>query len=352
MSSNELPDFGEDYIQVFDPVEKSYQIRRKSRSEGALSITQAMELISVLLKSHQLTYVPHHTHKNLLFLPFAFIRPKEGDKIRNLTTNEVYTVDQVLLNPTTKNWDGLVRLDLQNPPKITEKHSLAYENNDRYISFVHEMPDRILNSASANTEGIIDQKIPMNPTVTWSLRVKEAGGYGKPFDTKKQRTPHLRESVKDPLVPGYTVEIYGQWFDNIVQFDSWSNDQRTAERLISWFEQFMTSYAGYIKQQGIPHLFFWRRNADDVNTTWRQSFAMRSSQYYFRTEELEAVYQRDILKIDVTLGANATFVNRRDLEPRFIADQYVSGQPTTEEYRNLFYRSGQFLFGDIDILHN
>ena len=346
----DLPEFGEDYIQVFDPHTKSFQVRRKSRTEGVLNTAQIMELISELLKRYQLTFVPNKTHKNLIYLPFAFIQPAEGDKIRNLGTNEVYTIDQVIKNPNTNSWDGLVKLDLINPPSLEEKHSLVYENIDRYIRFDHEMPDQLLNLPSANIEEVLRSKPPMKPTLTWSLRVKEPGGLGKPFDSKKQFRPSLRESVKDPLVKGYTVEIMGQWFDNIVQFDSWSNDQRTSERLIVWFEQFMSSYAGFIQQYGVPKLFFWRRNADDVNTTWRQAFPLRSTQYYFRTEELEAVYQRDILKIDVTLGANASFIKRRDQETRYIADQKVSGALTSSQYRDLYYRSGQFLFGDIDIL--
>ena len=37
-------------------------------------------------------------------------------------------------------------------------------------------------------------------------------------------------------------------------------------------------------------------------------------------------------------------------ETRYIADQFVSGYLSPSGYRDLFYRSGQYLFGDLDIV--
>lgn len=94
-------------------------------------------------------------------------------------------------------------------------------------------------------------------------------------------------------------------------------------------------------------MFFWKRDSEGQNSTWRQSIPVKGTQFYFRTEELEAVYQRDILKIDVSLGVEKELAYKDN--PRYIAGQFVSGNFTPEEYRALFYRSGEYLFGDIDI---
>lgn len=346
----DLPNFGDKYLQVFNPDTRSFELRRKSRTDGVLSISEAMELVAGLLRKYQLSFVPNKTNKNILMLPFCFVEPTEGDKIRNVSTQEIYTVDQVIKNPDTGQWNGVVKLDLTNPPSIEAGHSLEYLNFERYVRFDHEFPSSVPNHLTANSEGIQKNPPPMFPTITWSVQRIEPGGIGKAFDSKKELKPRLRESTKDPYAAGYTVEIWGQWFDNIVQFDSWSNSNRTSERLIRWFEQFLRLYTGYIRQCGIPNLFFWRRDPDDIKTTWRQVFAVRSSQWYFRTEELEAVYQRDILKIDISLGARSTITNRICNEPRYIADQLTSGCISSEDYKNLFYHSGQYLFGDLDIL--
>lgn len=348
LNDSELPNFGDGYLQYFNTSVERFELRRKSRNQGELSITEAMELLERVMRKHQLSFVPNSKDKRLVLLPFAIIPPEKGDQILNTVTNEVYTVDQLIMNPTTNQWNGLVKLDLLEAPSIELGHSLKYLNPDRYVKFEHEFPDVLLNSTSANQEGIPQNIPPLVPTVTWSLKAKEPGGMGgRPFDSKKQFKPLLRESTKDPYVSGYTVEIYGQWFDNIVQFDAWTNSFRTSERLLTWLEQCIRLYTDFFREQGIVQMFFWKRDEEKQISTWRQQFPVKGSQFYFRTEEIEAVYQRDILKIDVSLGIDTTVPY--DNEYKYIAGQLVSGNYTPDEYRALFYRSGEYLFGDLDI---
>ena len=348
MTYPDLPNFGDNYLQYYDPSRQRFELRRKSREHGNLNISQSMEILEKLIKKHQLSFVPNRTNPKLVFLPFCIIEPKTGDQIRNISTKEIYTIKQVIKNPTTNKWDGVVLLDLINPPSIELGHSLEYLNSDRYIKFDHTYPDQLLNTISANSEGKLTSIPPIHPTITWSLSAVEPGGRGKPFDSLKEYKPMLRESTKDPFVPGYTVEIYGQWFDNIVQFDAWSNGFRTSERLISWLEQLLKLYTGYLRQCGVSNLFFWKRLSEKQNNVWRQDLPVKSTQFYFRTEELEAVYSRDILKIDISLGLSETAPNRIDYYT-YVADQLISGNYTPQEYQDLFYRSGEYLFGDIEI---
>lgn len=347
---NNYPEFGDKYLQYFNPFKQQFELRRKSTSEGNLSISESMDLISILLRKHQLSFVPNKVDKNLILFPYAFIEPKEGDKILNKTTKEVYTVDQIIKNPKTNQWQGLVKFEnINNAPSIELRHSLEYLNFDRYIRFEHEYPDALLNIISANPEGILANIPQIVPTLTWRLARVEPGGLGEPFGSRKELKSRLRESVKDPLMPGYTVEIMGQSFDNIVEFGAWSNTFRTCERLITWLEQFIKLYSGYLRKSGLQQVFFWRRNEELQKTAWRQQLPTKTSQFYFRTEELDAVYQRDILKIDITLGMSESYTPYTN-QMTYIADQLVSGNYTPDDYRACFYRSGEYLFGDIDIL--
>jgi len=347
MNLSDLPNFGDYYLQYFNDERQQFELRRKSRAEGNIGISEAMDLISLLMRKHQLSFVPNKNDKRLVLFPFAVVVPKKGDKVINLTTKEEYTIDQIILNPKTNKWNGLVKFDLVNAPSIEGRHSLQYQDFDNYIKFEHEFPESLLNIVSANSLGTIVNKPPMAPTVTWSIKVKEPGSLGEPFGSKKELKPRLRESTKDPFVPGYTVEIYGQWFEYIVQFDAWAQDFRTTERLLSWVEQFLKLYSGYLRRNGIANMLFWKRTSEMQETAWRQQFPCKSTQFYFRTEELEAVYQRDILKIDISLGTSEVLPYKNQY--KYIADQLVSGNYTPEEYRNLFYRSGEYLFGDLDI---
>lgn len=343
----ELPLFGDKYLQVFNPQREQFELRRKSRNDGAIGISEAMELISLLMRKHQLSFVPNKVNKKLILFPFCFLEPKPGDKILNSSTKEVYIVDHLVRNPTTNQWNGVVQLDLDSPPSIELRHSLEFTDQNNYIRFDHEFPEALLNATSANPEGILKNIPSIHPTITWSLKTVEPGGLGKPFDSRKELKPRLRESTKDPFVPGYTVEIFGQWFDSIVQFDSWSSGFRTTERLLTWMEQMLKLYAGYLRQRGITNMFFWKRPEETQTNIWRQSVGVKGTQFYFRTEELEAVYQRDILKIDLSLGADGYIPYTNQF--KYIADQLVSGNYTPDDYRALFYRSGEYLFGDLDI---
>lgn len=346
---SDLPNFGDKYLQFFDPDTKAFHVRRRSRASGNISISEAMDLMALYLRRYQVSYIPNRMDKHLVMFPFMFIEPASGQQIRNVSTGEVYTIDQVVKNPSTGKWEGLLRLDLETGPSIEKGHKLEYLNFDNYVKFEHEFPSSIPNLLGANSNRELQTVTPMTPTVTWSLKVVEPGSFGKPFSSDKQWKSVLKEATKDPYKPGFTVEVYGQPFDNIIQFNSWSHDGRTSELLINWIDQFLRLYTGPLRQQGIQQMFFWKREQDSVNTTWRQTYNVRNSQWYFRTEELEAVYQRDILKVDVTLGTDNEMQSRLLNSTRYIADQKVSGLLSSEEYRALFYRSGEYLFGDLDI---
>lgn len=350
MGLDNLSEFNQAYIQYFDPVQKSFEVRRKNRTDGNLSIDQCMELIDAYLKKYQLTFVPNKIDKNILFFPFMFNEPSEGDKIHNIATNETYVVDQIIKNPTTGLWEGLLKFNLKQPPSVERLHALDYHTANKLVRFYHEVPDEIPNPVGANLERLLKQPPSLSPTITWTIISVEPASIGQIGSTKKEWKPHLRESLKDPLVGGHTIQIYGQRIENIVQFDTWSADPRTSDRLSRWFEQFMRLYTGKLREAGIGQLLFLKRNKDESNQTWRQAYNTRGSQYLVQTEQLDAVYSRDILNINVSISVDTTSpINRKFNETRWIADQMVTGEINSEEYRALFYRSGEYLFGGMDI---
>lgn len=345
-----LPKFGDHYRQYYNPDLEIIEIRRKSTKPTNCSVTEGMEYISSFLRNHQTTYIPSKGSDKLLLFPFLFIKPRQGDKIKNITTKETYTVDQVINNPKTGKWEGLLKLDLVNKPAIERREILEFEDQKNYVDFTHSYPSSISNLINANSENVMQNSPPMLPTITWKIVRMEPGGLGKPFDSRKEFKPRLRESLKDPLVPGYTVEVFGKIIDSIVQFECWTHDHKSSERLVRWFENFLNTYTGYLRQCGIGDLFFWQRTQEEFNKVWRQSFAVRGTQYYFRTEELEASYERDLVRLDISLETTDRISPRLFREHRYIADQLVTGELSYSGYRDLFYRSGEYLFGDIDII--
>lgn len=347
---NDLPSFGDRYLQYYDKEKEVFEIRNKSRGEGILSISESMEIISKFLVAYQTTYIPHGVDKSLYLFPFLFIEPEKDSLILNSNTNERYRVDQIIKNPETDKWEGLLKLDVDTPPKLENGEVLFFDDFSRYIKFEHEMPSTLSNYKSANIDEVMVNPPQITPTITWSLNRVEPGGMNKAFSSKKEYKPRVREVVKDPLVKGYSVTILGQYMDNIVEFSSWSNDHKTSEKLINWFYKFMNMYAPYIRQCGVNQLYFLQRESDSISNRWRQTFFGRTLQYYVRTEELEANYERNLTDINITLNTSNSDINNRIFkERRYIAGQEVTGKLSNQEYRELFYRSGEYLFGDIDI---
>lgn len=348
MTHDTLPSFGDRYLQVFNAEQKSLQVRRKSRSQGGIDFQECLELIGRLLRRYEMTYWRHDSNPNLLQMPFLFQAPSVGSRIRNCRTGEIYTVDQVILDPRGR-FLGQLRLNLVNPPSYEHRESLELLEPEGYVRFIHDFAPTVPNDVGATTEGTSMVSSAMAPTVSWSLTRREPGALtGGPFSPNKEMKPRVRETVKDPNVPGYTVEIRGQWFDNIVQFDCWSNDSRTSGRLADWLDSFFRHYAWFLREQGLSQLMFWQRSRDSNNVAWRQAAAVHSLQYYLRTEQLEACYQRDLLKIDINL--ELLDAPGPDLTPRYIAGQEVSGTLTQQQYEDLFYRSGEYLFGEVNLL--
>ena len=104
--------------------------------------------------------------------------------------------------------------------------------------------------------------------------------------------------------------MHGQWFDNLVQFDIWASNGRTAEQRAVWFQRTMELLKGTLMRQGVQKLAFWSRLEDDTITKWRSDIAVRSLRYYVRTEELQLIRAGKIQSVDVY--ANVQYDLRED----------------------------------------
>jgi len=349
MSLNSSYRFNDKYLQLYDPVAKSLEIRRKNQSEGNLSLAQSMDLISDLLRIYQNYYVPNTYEPNVLLFRHMFREPKEGDRILNVSTEETYTVDQVIRNPQTNKWEGIVKINSTKPPDLIGRDLLEFKQDHNYVDFDHAYRLATPNEVSTNSSGDGLSPPPMRPIVSWFLARQEPGARsGKAFGPFWEIKPTLRETLKDPLVSGYTVTVYGQYFDNIVQFDALYIDNKSAEALVEWFSQFLYSHRGVLRRCGVANLHFERRLEDATDQRWRQPIWKRSLQWYFRTEQLTAIYERDLMRIETSLIVSSGFPYRKN--PRYIAGQLTSGDLNPSGYRRLFYdQSGTYLFGDTEL---
>ena len=116
----------------------------------------------------------------------------------------------------------------------------------------------------------------------------------------KEAKPRVRETYKHPDDPlNYSVQVRGQWYDNILRFTCYDKTNFGAERLISWFNDFLYKYAWVIKKNGIQEMLYWQRRADENISTWRDDIVGYPVEWYFRTEEHTIEVIHNITEIDI-----------------------------------------------------
>jgi hypothetical protein len=214
-----------------------------------------------------------------------------GDKIRNLTTNQVYVIAEVM-NPAKyiPNPEGnIIRLDSTGVVKPKEEDLLILPE------------ESLVNFQTSYSRYYQDRPLAnWRDTIIYRIKRREPGTIGKhPFDPPTEIKPRLRESIIDPDHPNCHVSILGQWFDNLIQFDCWSKYNERSDELIDWFEDFMYKYVGVWKKNGVNEILYWMRNPDEEASKWRNDLAVRSVMYYFRTEKIVTVKEHDLRQIDL-----------------------------------------------------
>lgn len=323
--------------------------QQKSTRDRNVDLTEAMTMVSMLLKQYECQYRSHQEDDTLLHFPHLFQKPPKGAKIRNKTTNEVYKVQEALINPFTKQWEGLVKIQAtDNAPDRKLLHKLEFLDENRYVRFTSEDPER-LETESQDAEGDLMDKGPVRPTVVHALIRRLPGSISdRPFGPEKQYRPTLRETLRPDDDPNHTIEMYGQWFDQLVQFDCWTTDNFSADRLADWFERFVCLYGRVLKMNGVHEVLYWERLRDASVTKWRQDLKSRAVQYFIRTESLEAVVVRDITDIDYTIDLSNKI--EKTVVPYEVAGQTITGYINATQYHELFRDSnGLYLFGDINV---
>lgn len=160
--------------------------------------------------------------------------------------------------------------------------------------------------------------------ITWNVVRRTAGSLdGNPFARTREIKPRVREELVydidagvDDLEPEVNVrpgeigpiketaqvvgrQIEAQFFDNLVQFDIWSKNPKTAESLAQYLEDFMDDFRGMFIELGVTKLHFHSRIRDEMILNWRNGLVNRSLLYYVRTEKVRSTPVREIRHIHV-----------------------------------------------------
>lgn len=176
---------------------------------------------------------------------------------------------------------------------ISDIVPLAYaeDHNNEKLEMLAAYPNEFVVTEAGGSQYPVQQ---FTKTITYQIVRREPGTLGDaPFQMKKELKPRFREMQAKPNEDG-AVEIRGQWFDNLVQFDCWTRSNTEADELIEWFEEFMILYTFFFKgYAGIQEMLYYRggrftfgTTEDEAMVRWRNPYKVRSCTYYFRTEKL------------------------------------------------------------------
>ena len=229
-------------------------------------------------------------------------------------------------------------------PDRTQDHKLEFLDDSLYVRFTSKDPKR-LGTESQDANGLVEDKGPFLPTVVYALIRKAPGSISsRPFAVAKQYRARLRETFQANDDPNHVIEVSGQLFDNLVQFDCWTTDNLSADNLADWFERFMCLYGRVLVKNGVQQVLFMERLRDKAVSKWRQDLQSRALQYFIRTEALEARAVREITDIDLTVTLADKIIPV--IGEYHIAGKLVSGQISAAEYKDIFFDSnGNYLFG-------
>lgn len=348
--------FRDNYLVWYDSRRRIERVHRRSRQSSCADLFDAIDMIDLLIERHQMTWqAPANSFK--LTFPYMFIMPSIGDKIRNKTTNEEYKIVYIgtVLNnfkrpsfgPIQRNsknaaFDGTLILDGIVPPSYGDE--LEFINKEKNLLHFFEWGNKRPNVTANNIGDGHESLTPFNLSITWSVLRVEPGTTGKrPFDKDKMDRPVFIERYDDPdntvllnnefyenskmvqslyptgqpmvtgsyvpltknqqypLLSTHSIEVYGQYFDNLVQFDCWSIDNAEANSLILWFEDFMQLHIPALKENGVDQILFWERMRDQTIERWRDDIDNRTVVYYFRTQTLKTRKIRNFRKYKFTI---------------------------------------------------
>lgn len=351
-----LENWYDKYLYKLNPWTQRATLERIGRSDRGANIDEAMDMIGDLIKKWETVYSAAKDSPWEVWMPYLIQTPKEGDQIRNIGTGEIYNIKNVIIDPATKQFLGIIVLETgTNPPdvlgetSISNRQLLEFVNDDRYIRFTDKFPEDHIGQTSNNQGGATSNIPPMQPTITHELLRAEPGGGKQWFgNALKELKPRIREVFPDPYNRQYHIQIRGQVVHNLVQFDCWENDATGAKRLRCWFRHFLTQNLWSLSKNGVG-LITWNADVQEPAITLKRTgLHSRSTQYFMQTEDLEATRIRDLSRVNINVEPEREFGGTQTTHR---AGEEIEGRLTSQKYMSHFFdRSGNYRFGSFSAI--
>lgn len=178
----------------------------------------------------------------------------------------------------------------------------AYIDNrlrsDKPITFLSFIDDLRRLWEAAGKQGKFVRQSPLKdevefPTITYRIIRRVVNS------SFKDLKPRYRGTIRHPQVEGEYIELYGQIFDVWVEFCVYAKGAEEADELAIELEEFLQTYAGFFKYNGVQEILFYAQGEDEVLEEGRISIAKRKLQYTVRFEKIIVRFLNEIQQIAV-----------------------------------------------------
>jgi len=285
----------------------------RQQADASCNIIQLYEHIEYYALQAQTEYGHYEGNSRVLIMPYQEITPQTGWKLYDKTAEQTYTVKEALLSHDHRHqstFDGRILLsESVGPPEnhLLEWHDPFGEADGvpKVLRFMHKEDIRpLLQDREANASGDVSEVrgVPFTPVVGYALVRREPASISNhPFGPARELGHRVRMVVRDPDNPDTTQKIWGQWFDCIVEFQTYALGPKIADRINVWVEQFFMRYNHVLMQLGVQKALPWseRRNKEEARVV--HDLSIRTTEIYFRLEDIQVEVHGQIKSYNMQL---------------------------------------------------
>ncbi len=133
-----------------------------------------------------------------------------------------------------------------------------------------------------------------------------------PHPSFKELKPRYRSVVEHTDIPNEYVEIYGQIFQVLVEFNVYSVNDEEADQLAEDLEDFINTYKPYFKRKGVQDIYFKKEGPNETYDKFHVPMSERSLIFEMIFEKLTPRFLNQISQIAVQANIHNDLNNKEE----------------------------------------
>lgn len=205
--------------------------------------------------------------------------------------------------------ESTIKNDSHSLPTSASRTRMTAKGNVDDIDKLGEILRKLLNTSWGSNWGTLspetskgeDAERIIVPQINYAINLREVA---KGTSPKPTLTDTIDEVVNGKKT-GDSFRIYRQTFDCIVEFNFWDATSKGCRALMNRFEENITTFSGYLKEQGVSEIFFLKEVPAKYSLNYSDGMPMRCLYYFVRLERVKSVRVSIIKDMELKLKAES-----------------------------------------------